>query len=135
MTTLISKEDWLQDVILPAEFNAWKPENGPCCTPATFKLHLKGTPRDNWNISASRVFTDHFLATHSNTYPDTWENRELVLKKTQAHIKTLIKLYRQQFDGADVTQQKRIEQRRRERKTKVSSDRSCRRRRLQPHWL
>lgn len=120
MATLIPKANWLQDLIHPTEFQAWNPDNGPCCTPTTFKLNFRGTPRDDWNISASRVFTDHFLVSHSNLYEDTWENRELILKKTQAYIKTLLRSYRKQSIGQEVALEKKIAQRRRERKTTVS---------------
>lgn len=119
MATLIPEADRLQDTLHPDELNAWDPQVGPCCTPATFKLHLTGTPRDDWNISASRVFTDHFLATHSNSYEDTWEIRKMVLDKTQAHIKTLVRLYRQQFANRDVVLQNKIAQRRYTRKASV----------------
>ena len=120
MLALIPEDQWLQDTIHPDELNAWDPAMGPCCTPGEFKLNLAGTPRNDWNISASRVFTDHFLVTHAATYTDDWENRELVLRKTQAHIKTLVRSYRQQFVGADVIQQRKVALRRRERKSKVS---------------
>ena len=120
MAGLISERDWLQDVIIPEELQAWDPETGPCCTPATFKLNVKGTPLDDWNVSASRVFTDDFLITNSGSYQDTWENRQMVLKKTQAYIKTIIKLYRQQFMGDEVRDQKKLAHRRRERKATVS---------------
>ena len=120
MKTLIPQAEWLQDVIHLDELQAWNPQAGPCCTPARFKLHLSGTPRNDWNISASRVFTDHFLITHSDSYEDTWEVYEMVLKKTQAYIKSLIKLYRQQFIGNDVVLKDRIAQRRYTRKVNVS---------------
>src|SRR5882757_1657500 len=111
MARLIPEDDGLQ---------AWDPQTGPCCTPATFKLNLGGTPRDDWNMSASRVFADDFLATHSDLYPDTWDIRQTVLEKSQARIKSLIRLYRRQFIGADVLLQMKIAQRRQERKTNVS---------------
>ena len=53
MAVMIPKRDWLQDVIYPDELQAWNPEAGPCCASNTFKLNLKGTPLDDWNISAS----------------------------------------------------------------------------------
>ena len=121
MASLIPKDDWLQDVIHPDDLQAWNPQTGPCCTPATFKLNLKGTPLDDWNASASRVFTDHFLITHSGSYNDTWEVRQMVLKKSQAYIKTLIKLYRKKFIGDDVALRSKLAHRRRERKATVSN--------------
>ncbi|KAF9647791.1 hypothetical protein BDM02DRAFT_2510324 [Thelephora ganbajun] len=117
MATLIPERDWLQDVIHPDELQAWDPQTGPCCTSAAFKLNLRGTPLDDWNVSASRVFTNHFLATHSDSYYDTWENRETVLHRSQTYIKTLIKLYRQKFIGSDVAHQNKLAQRQRARKT------------------
>lgn len=120
MKVLIPQEDWLQNVISVEELNAWNHQAGPCCTSATFKLNLGGTPLDDWNLSASRVFTDHFLATHSALYTETWENREMVLKKSQAYIKTLIRLYRRRFVGDGVTLQTKLAHRRRQRKSDVS---------------
>ena len=120
MRVLIPQENWLQNVISAEELHTWNPETGPCCTSAAFKLNLGGTPLDDWNLSASRVFADHFLATHSASYDDTWENRQMVLKKSQAYIKTLIRLYRQQFAGEAVTLQTRLARRRRQRKVDVS---------------
>ena len=111
MKALIPQENWLQNVISAEELHAWNPQTGPCCTPPTFKLNLGGTPLDEWNLSASRVFTDDFLTTHSASYDDTWENRQMVLKKSQAYIKTLIRLYRQQFVGEGVTLQNRLARR------------------------
>lgn len=125
MATLIPRANWLQDLIHPDELQTWDPEGGPCCTPAAFKLNFRGTPRDNWNISASRVFTDHFLITHSDLYDDTWQNRGMVLKKTQAYIKTLLRYYRQKSVGEDVLRQTRVAHRRRERKAAVSFSSSC----------
>ena len=119
MAKLVPKDDWLQDVIHPDELRAWDPEAGPCCTPDRFKLNLAGTARDKWNISASRVFTDHFLATNPDSYRDTWEVRQMVLDKSQAYIKSLIKLYRQQRVGDDVTARNKLAHRRRERKVAV----------------
>jgi len=120
MKTLIPERDWLKDVIHPDELQAWNPQAGPCCTPTSFKLNLKGTPLDDWNVSASRVFTDHFLATHPDSYNDTWEIRQMVLKKTQAHIKSLIKRYRQKDLGGDVLLRAKLAHRGQQRKASVS---------------
>jgi hypothetical protein len=120
MKVLIPKANWLQDLVHPGEIEAWNPETDPCCTPATFKINFRGTPRDLWNLSASRVFTDHFLLTHSNLYEDTWENRRMVLNKTQAHIKSLLRSYHRQFTSNEVDGQRKVAQRRRERKSTVS---------------
>ena len=120
MGTLLPRDNRLQDTIHPDELQAWDPQAGPCCTPDSFKLHLKGTARDDWNISASRVFADHFITTHSDSYEDNWETRRMVLEKTQAHIKSLVRLYRQQFVSADVKRQTKIAHRRHSRKMFVS---------------
>lgn len=119
MAQMVPAAEWLQDVIYPEELRSWDPRTGPCCTPDRFKLHLAGTPRDDWNLSASRVFTDHFLATYPHLYQDTWEVRQTVLNKSQAYIKSLIKLHRRQLVGGDALLQNKISQRRRERKTTV----------------
>ena len=121
METLIPRDRWLQDLIHPEELAAWNPDTGPCCTPTMFKLNLGGTPRDDWNTSASRVFTDDFMATHRSLYEDNWDNRNLVLNKTQAYIKTLIQYYRRKNNSDDVTNQTKVAHRRRERKTAVKS--------------
>ena len=121
MKTLISEADWLQDLIHPGELEAWNADpSRPCCTPTMFKLNFRGTPRDGWNISASCVFTDHFMATYSHLYRDTPDSRKMVLEKTQAHIKTLLTCYKKKSVGSNVALQTRIACRRRERKTAVS---------------
>ena len=125
METLIPRDYWLQDLLHPGELEAWDPEAGPCCTAAAFKLNFNGTPHDDWNVSASRVFADHFFMTYPDLYENNWDNRELILKKTQAHIKTLLRSYRKQFVSDDVARQTRIAHRRRERKTVVSVFRCC----------
>lgn len=121
MKSLIPKEDWLKVVVHDEELNSWNPEAQPCCTPQQFRLHLLGTPTHPWNDSATRVFTDNFLATHSDTYHDVWAVRRMVLKKTRAYVKSLIKAYRAATNGGDLQRITKLAKNRRERKTNVSS--------------
>ena len=103
------------------EVRNWNPQLGPCCiaTVTDFKI-LLGRPRHPWNVSASRVFTDSFLTTHSASYEDTWEVRRMVLEKCLAHIKSLIRTHSKQIWSNDVLIQRRLAHRRRQRKGAVS---------------
>ena len=120
MKSLIRKEDWLKVVIREDELNNWNQAAQECCTPQQFRLHLLGTPSHPWNNSAVRVFAGDFLATHSDTYPDVWPVRRMVLKKTQAYVKSLIKAYRAGANGGELQRITRIAKNRRERKSNVS---------------
>jgi hypothetical protein len=120
MKSLIRKEDWLKVVVQEDELNNWNPDARECCTPQQFRIHLLGTPSHPWNNSATRVFADDFLKTHSDTYPDVWAVRRMVLKKTQAYIKSLIKAYRAGTNGGELQRIARNAKNRRERKTNVS---------------
>ena len=120
MKSLIPKEDWLKVVVHEDELNDWNPDAQECCTAQQFRLHLSGTPSHPWNASAVRVFTDDFLTTHPDTYPDVWAVRRMVLKKTQAYIKSLIKAYRASTTGGELQRITRLAKNRRERKTNVS---------------
>jgi hypothetical protein len=119
MASLIPEDQWLDDVIHGAELEGWDPTRSECCTIQNFKLHLRGTPADPWNTSATRVFTDHFLETHVDTYPDVWAVRYMVLKKTRAHIKSLIKKYTLKNSPRSVREARKMAQNRRERKVTV----------------
>lgn len=120
MKTLIPKDNWLKEVISQHDLNNWNPEIGECCTAQQFKLHLMGTPRSPWNISATRVFVNDFLSIHTELYPDVWAIRRMILKKTQAHIKSLIKAFRDDQRDADVKRAARRAKNRYERKVGVS---------------
>jgi hypothetical protein len=120
MKTMIHKDDWLKDVIDEQELHNWNPEIQECCTAEDFKLHLKGTPCSPWNSSATRVFAGHFLQNHSEIYPDVWAVRRMVLKKTQAYIKSLIRAYRQSNRGGVLQLADKQAKNRRERKSTVS---------------
>lgn len=124
MKSLIQDDDWLKDVVSEHDLNNWNPETEECCTAQQFKLHLKGTPRDAWNTSAARVFTDHFLFTHSAQYPDVWAVRRMILRKTSAHVKSLIKAFREGRRGNEVKQAIRRAKNRQERKATVSTSKS-----------
>lgn len=120
MKGLIRQDDWLKEVINEHDLNNWNPEIEECCTAQQFRLHLAGTPCCPWNTSAARVFTDDFLKTHTEVYPDVWAVRRMVLRKTQAYIKSLIKAFRGNRRGKDLKDATRRAKNRRERKTNVS---------------
>lgn len=120
MRTLIHQDNWLKDVMNEHDLEDWDPTLRECCTADQFKLQLRGTPCCPWNASAARVFTDHFLQTHTEIYPDVWAVRRMVLRKTQACIKSLIRAFRQNGRSGDIKLALRRAKNRRERKTSVS---------------
>lgn len=120
MKELIHQEDWLKEVVNEDDINNWNPEVEECCTAEQFKLHLRGTPCDLWNASATRVFADNFLRTHAETYPDVWAVRRMVLKKTTAYVKSLIRSFRENSRGGNLKLALRRAKNRRERKSNVS---------------
>lgn len=119
MDTLSPSARAREYVISLAEFQAFNPRQGECCTRDNFRLNLEGTPGDDWNKSAARVFVNDFLRTH-NEYPaGNRVVRLMVQKKTTSAIKSLIKYYRlKDVDTPllEVTQKRRN---RRERKRTV----------------
>jgi len=119
MASLIPQHEWLEDVIYLDELNQWDPADRKCCTARSFRLHLNGTPADLWNTSAARVFTDDFLLTHADLYPDVWPVRYMVLKKTRAHIKSLIRRYKLKHTTKPARDALKVMQNRRERKAAV----------------
>ena len=120
MKGLIRQDDWLKEVVHERDLSNWNPEIEECCTAQQFRLHLAGTPCCPWNVSAARVFTGDFLNTHTEIYPDVWAVRRMVLKKTRAYIKSLIKAFHQDRRGDDLKKATRRAKNRRERKTNVS---------------
>ena len=120
MKGLISTDNWLKEVVHERDLSGWNPEIEECCTAQQFRLHLAGTPCCPWNTSAARVFTDNFLSTHAEIYPDVWAVRRMVLKKTRAYIKSLIKAFHQNRRGNDLKNATKRAKNRRERKTSVS---------------
>ena len=120
MRGLIHEDDWLKEVVHEHDLNNWNPEIEECCTADQFRLHLMGTPCDPWNSSAARVFANNFLHTHTETYPDVWAVRHMVLKKTRAFIKSIIKSFHQNRRGDALKGAAKRAKNRRERKTTVS---------------
>ena len=120
MASLIPEHEWLEDVIYLDEMAQWDPADRECCTARHFKLHLNGTPADLWNASATRVFADDFLLTNADLYPDVWSVRHMVLTKTRAHIKSLIKRYKLKHTTVPTRDALKLAQNRRERKALVS---------------
>lgn len=122
MAFLIPVDDWLEEVIYLDELNNWNPADRECCTARHFKLNLNGTPGDPWNASAARVFTNDFLLTHADLYIDVWPVRSMVLRKTRAHIKSLIKKFRLKHSTKAARDALKVAQNRRERKGTVSHE-------------
>jgi hypothetical protein len=120
MKGLFHQDDWLKELVSEEDLANWRPGIEECCTAEQFKLHLKGTPCDPWNASATRVFTDDFLRSHEELYPDAWAVRRMVLKKTKAYIKSLIKYFRQNSRGDYLIQAAKQAKNRQERKANVS---------------
>ncbi|KAF9642160.1 hypothetical protein BDM02DRAFT_3105986 [Thelephora ganbajun] len=119
MKGLIHEDDWLKEVINEHDLNNWNPEIEACCTAQQFKLHLVGTTCHPWNISATRVFADHFLTTHADKYPDVWGVHGMVLRKTRAYIKSLIRSFNQNRHGDDLKRATKQAKNQRERKTNL----------------
>ena len=119
MASLIPEHEWLEDVVYRDELTQWDSARSECCTTRSFKLHLSGTPADPWNTSAVHVFTDDFLLTHANLYPDVWSVRYMVLKKARAHVKSLIKRYKLKHTTKPAREAFKVMQNRRERKAAV----------------
>jgi len=121
MRTLIRDDDWLKDTVSDQDMADWNPELRESCTADTFRLHLSGTTCDPWNASATRVFTDDFLAKNADTYPNDWTVRCMVLKKTRAYVKTLVKNFRDAPKNKEVKKEMRLAKSRYERKVYVST--------------
>lgn len=120
MRGLIHEDDWLKELVSDQDLDNWQPEIEECCTAERFRLHLRGTPCNSWNASAARVFTNDFLRTHAEIYPDVWAVRRMVLKKIKAHIKSLIKSFRQNGRGEALINATKLAKNRQERKANVS---------------
>ena len=121
MRSLIHENHWLKDTVPDQDIANWNPALGECCTAGEFRLHLAGTTCDAWNTSATRVFADDFLAKNTDIYPDTWTVRSMVLKKTKAYIKTLVKSFRDYPKSKEAKDAKKRAKSRRERKATVSA--------------
>ena len=124
MKSLIRDDDWLKDTVSDQDIANWNPEFGDCCTADAFRLHLAGTTCNRWNESATRVFASDFLTKNADTYPDGWTVRSMVLKKTRAYIKTLIKKFRDHpsTQNEESKAEKKRVKNRRERKANVSTE-------------
>lgn len=102
-----------------ADFQAFDPRRGECCTRENFRLNLEGTACDDWNKSATRVFVNDFLRIH-NKYPtDNQVVRSMIKKKTTSAIKSLIKLYRKKDVDGPLLEAAQKKRNRRERKRTV----------------
>src|SRR5258708_7566974 len=56
-------------------------------TPANFMIDVAGLPRSPWNISAARVFTDHFI--QKMEYNDAPEMQEAIEKAFTNRVRSL----------------------------------------------
>lgn len=108
-----------ESTVSMADFQAFDPRRGECCTSANFRLNLEGTPCDVWNKSAVRIFVNDFLRNH-NEYPaDNRVVRLMIQKKTTAAIKSLIRDYRLKDVGSPQLGVAQKRRNRRERKRTV----------------
>jgi len=121
MDTLTPSARARESTVSLAEFQAFNPRQGECCTRDNFRLNLEGTPGDDWNKSAARVFVNDFLRTH-NEYPaNNRVVRLMVQKKTTAAIKSLIKSYRLKDVAGPLLAAAQKERNRKERKRTVGA--------------
>ena len=56
-------------------------------TPADFMIDIAGLPRSPWNVSAARIFTDHFI--QKMKYNDTPEMRKTIENAFTNRIRSL----------------------------------------------
>lgn len=76
------KEDFLAKEYEVASFN---PKEGECCTAATFKPDLMGSPRSEYNKSAARVFSRNF----NNCQKYEHQDEKVIAELFFVHLKTL----------------------------------------------
>jgi hypothetical protein len=73
--------------------NEWKRtgQGARACdaTPANFMIDVSGLPRSPWNISAARIFTDHFVQKMDSEYNDTPEIRKKIENAFTNRIRSL----------------------------------------------
>jgi len=71
--------------ILPHEplLTEFNPRRGPCCTMENFTVDIFGTPKSQWNISATKIFTSDFVAHHPNC------NEYTIAKAFTTHLRSL----------------------------------------------
>jgi hypothetical protein len=58
-------------------------------TPADFMIDIGGLPRSPWNVSAARVFTDHFIGKMGYNENDVPEMRKEIENAFTSRIKSL----------------------------------------------
>ncbi|KAG1758896.1 hypothetical protein EDD22DRAFT_783311, partial [Suillus occidentalis] len=80
------------DVPTPEEVAAFDSTQGPCCTVERFRMDVRGFPKSDWNISATKVFARSFLEAHAK-YRDKTEGevesawmRHLAYLRNARHI-------------------------------------------------
>lgn len=121
MKELIPKNLWGRNTVTDQEAGEFNPDFGPCCDNAHFRLYLEGTPRDNWNKSATSVFVQDFLRVH----PDYPSHEPAVVRmielKTSANIESMIRNYRESKEERNqaVKDEARARKNRQERQRKV----------------
>jgi hypothetical protein len=124
MRVLIPEYSWMQNTVGKEEAEKFNPALGPCCDTTQFRVHLEGTPCNNWNKSATSVFVNEFLKLHHSEFPSQEEVvQKMVELKTRAAIESMIRGYRKSKEAFNKAEQDEAKARknRRERQRKVSS--------------
>ena len=122
------------------ESAAYKPTQGPVCTPDAFRVDLNDVPSSAWNKSASRIFTDSFRDTypncgrtskqiftawtvHFNYLRQVYATQQQVARAEQTHIGRIAAGHTAAGDiEVDVEEQQRRTRRRQERKSQVGPE-------------
>ena len=82
------------------ESAAYKPTQGPVCTPDAFRVDLNDVPSSAWNKSVSHVFTDSFR----DTYPNCGRTSKQIFTAWTVHFNYLRQVYATQQQAARVEQ-------------------------------
>ncbi|KAH7904840.1 hypothetical protein BJ138DRAFT_1018563 [Hygrophoropsis aurantiaca] len=90
------------------------PDDGPCCTENRFQVDITGVPKSAWNMSATAVFVQSFVAAH----PEYKKKGTAVRDAWTTHFARLKEIYNEQQRGGGNTV-KKVKHRRRERKLQI----------------
>lgn len=108
-----------KNTVSAADLRAFNPRRAQCCTTSNFRFNLEGTPCDDWNNSATRVFVNDFFRTHPEYKANNRVVRAMVQLKTASAIKHLIRCYRLRNVAEMELEAARRQRARRERKRLV----------------
>jgi hypothetical protein len=102
-------------VILPHEplLTEFNPRRGACCTVENFTVDILGTPKSQWNVSATKIFTSDFVAHHPNCNVDT------VAKAFTTHLRSLKRAFQRTGLDDAALKARHKDDRRKERKRSV----------------